>query len=124
MASKPSTITFEDVLAYIEQNDIQSATELKNSNRRFYNWVYNKKLSHQLPFYTRRKKVYLLEIDEEYERNFKENRTKDWYDIDKILPYLERYAREENTTVEQQCYIYFLLPEWEDFKSKNPDYPF
>lgn len=122
MGAKPSTVTLEHVLEYIEQNNIQSAMELKKSNRSYYNWVYNRKLSRELPFLTHRNSWVRRSHDEVYEKEFRENRTKEWYDIERLLPYLEHFAEVEETTVEDQCIQCYLLPEWEEFKRSHPDY--
>lgn len=120
--SQKTNATLEMVLQFIEENDIKSTKELKKANRSYYNWIYNNKLSWQLPFLNKRRGWTRRDHETVYQEEFRENRTKDWYDLEKILPYLERYAEEEGTTVEQQCEIYYLLPEWDAFKQKNPDY--
>lgn len=115
---RKSTITLEQVILFVEENQIQNPVELAKVNKPFYNFIYRNRVTDKIPFI--HKKVFHRG---DYEKEFRENRTKEHYDIERLLPYLERYAREEGTTVEEQCYIYFLLPEWKDFKEKNPNYP-
>lgn len=120
--SKKTNATLEMVLQFIEENDIKSTKELKKANRSYYNWIYNNKLSWELPFLNKRRGWTRRDHDEVYEKNFKENRTKEWYDIERLLPYLEHFAEVEETTVEDQCIQCYLLPEWDEFKQRHPDY--
>lgn len=115
---RKSTITLEEVILFVEENQIKNPTELAKLNKPYFNFIYRNRVTDKIPFL---KKKILSPRD--YEKEFRENRTKEWYDIERLLPYLERYAREEGTTVEEQCYIYYLIPEWEEFKKNHPNYP-
>ena len=118
---RKSTITLEEVILFVEENQIKNPVELSKVNKPYYNYIYRNRVTDKIPFL--HKKVFHHRGDYDYEKEFREARTKEWYDIERLLPYLERYAKEEGTTVEEQCYIYFLLPEWEDFKQNHPNYP-
>ena len=103
--------TIEDILKYVEDNNITSTKQLPSS---YLNYIYRYKLSHLLPFLQEKKKKAKQRKDS--------NRLQDWYNIEPILPYLERWAYEENTTVEQQAREGFLEPEWQDWCEKHPEY--
>jgi hypothetical protein len=115
---RKNPITLEEVVLFVEENQIQNPVELAKINKPYYNFIYRNRVTEKIPF--TRKKVF---NQRDYEKDFKENRTKDWYDIERLLPYLEHFADIEGTTVEDQCVQCYLLPEWEDFKQKNPNYP-
>ena len=103
--------TIEDILKYIEDNGITKTKDLPSS---YLNYIYRYKLSHRLPFIQSKKQRSKQRKDS--------NRLQDWYDISRILPYLTRWSEEENTTIEQQAREGCLMPEWEDWVEKHPEY--
>ena len=103
--------TIEDIIKYVEDNNITSTKQLPSS---YLNYIYRYKLSNRLPFIQEKKQKTKQRIDS--------NRLQPWYDIEKILPYLERWAYEEGTTVEQQAREGCLQPEWLDWVDKHPEY--
>ena len=107
--------TIEDILKYIEDNNITKTKDLPSN---YLNYIYRYKLSDRLPFIQEKKKRSTQRKDKEW----RENRLQDWYNIEPILPYLERWAYEEGTTVEFQAKEGFLEPEWEDWCERHPEY--
>ena len=103
--------TIEDIIKYAEDNNITSTKQLPSN---YLNYIYRYKLSHRLPFLQEKKKKAKQRKDS--------NRLQDWYDIERILPYLERWSIEENTTIEQQAREGCLMPEWEDWVERHPEY--
>ena len=103
--------TIDDILEYVEVNNVTSTKELPSN---YLNYIYRYKLSHRLPFLQNKKQRRAQRIDS--------NRLQEWYDISRILPYLERWAWEEGTTVEQQAREGCLMPEWEDWVERHPEY--
>jgi hypothetical protein len=103
--------TIDDILEYVRVNNITSTKQLP---RNYVNYVYRYKLSHLLPF--------IQEKRERSKRRKDSNRLQEWYDIERILPYLERWAWEENTTIEQQAIWGCLMPEWQDWVERHPEY--
>ena len=92
--------TIEDIIEYVEKNNIERTKDLPS---RYLNYIYRYKLSDRLPFIQEKKKRSKQRKDS--------NRLQPWYDIEKILPYLTRWAYEEGTTVEQQAREGCLMPE-------------
>ena len=105
---RQSKYNIDMVLEYIEQNKVEKVKDLPNSYR---NWIYKNGLYDKLPFYKERKV-----------RNKSKDRLQEWYNIEPILPYLERWSEEENTTVEFQAVQCALKPEWKDWCEKHPEY--
>lgn len=105
---KQSKYNLEMVLDYIEQNQIEKVKDLPDSYR---NYIYRTSQYDKLPFYKERKV-----------RNKSKDRLLDWYDISKILPFLERWAREEGTTLYYQAKEGCLLPEWKQWCIEHPEY--
>ena len=103
--------TIEDILKYVEDNNVTSTKELPSN---YLNYIYRYKLSHRLPFIQNKKQRSKQRKDS--------NRLQEWYDIERLLPYLERWAWEEGTTVEQQAREGCLMPEWEDWVERHPEY--
>ena len=103
--------TIEDIIKYVEDNNITSTKQLPSS---YLNYIYRHKLSDRLPFIQEKKQRSKQRKDS--------NRLQPWYNIEKILPYLERWAYEEGTTVEQQAREGCLQPEWLDWVDKHPEY--
>ena len=103
--------TIDDILEYVEVNNITKTKDLPSN---YLNYIYRYKLSHRLPF--------LKEKKQRSKQRKDSNRLQEWYDISRILPYLERWAWEEGTTVEQQAREGCLMPEWEDWVEKHPEY--
>ena len=107
--------TIDDIIKYVEDNNITRTKDLPSN---YLNYIYRYKLSHLLPFLQEKKKRSTQRKDKEW----RENRLQDWYDIERILPYLERWALEEDTTIEQQAIEGFLQPEWEQWCIDHPEY--
>ena len=103
-----SKYNLQMVLEYIEQNQIEKMKDLPVEYR---NWIYRSGQYDKLPFYKERKVL-----------NKSKDRLLDWYDIERILPFLERWAYEEGTTVEQQAIEGCLEPEWQDWVEEHPEY--
>lgn len=105
---RQSKYNLQMILDYIEQNQIQKVGDLPDSYR---NWLYRNGQYDKLPFYKERQV-----------RNKSKDRLLNWYDISKILPYLERWSIEEDTTIEQQARLGCLLPEWKQWCIDHPEY--
>ena len=103
--------TIEDIIKYVEDNNITKTKDLPSN---YLNYIYRYKLSDRLPFIQEKKKRSKQRIDS--------NRLQPWYDISRILPYLERWSIEENTTVEEQARMGCLMPEWLDWCERHPEY--
>ena len=103
--------TIDDILEYVEVNNVTSTKDLPSN---YLNYIYRYKLSHRLPFLQEKKQRSKQRIDS--------NRLQPWYNIERILPYLERWAWEEGTTIEQQAIEGCLMPEWEDWVERHPEY--
>ena len=103
--------TIDDIIKYVEDNNITKTKDLPSN---YLNYIYRYKLSHLLPFIKDKKERRTQRIDS--------NRLQPWYNIERILPYLERWAWEENTTIEQQAIEGCLMPEWEDWVERHPEY--
>ena len=108
----------QEIIQFCETENITKTGDLKNKNRSYYNWIFNNKLSDQLPFVRTRKKGLAIS----YEKKEKAARLQEHYDLERLLPYLERYAEKEGTSVEEQCRKYYLLPEWREWKENHPEY--
>lgn len=115
---RKSTITLEEIIVFVEENQIKNPVELSKINKPYYNYIYRNRVADKVPF--KHKKLFHQRGD--YEKDFRENRTKEWYDIERLLPYLEHFAEIEGTTVEDQCVQCYLLPEWEEFKKTHQNY--
>ena len=103
--------TIEDIIEYVEDNGITKTKDLPSS---YLNYIYRYKLSDRLPFIQNKKQRSKQRKDS--------NRLQEWYDIERILPYLTRWAWEEGTTIEQQAIEGCLQPEWEDWVERHPEY--
>lgn len=103
--------TIEDILKYVEDNGITKTKDLPSN---YLNYIYRYKLSDRLPFIQEKKKRKAQRKDS--------NRLQPWYDIEKILPFLERWAYEENTTVEEQARQGCVMPEWQQWCIDHPEY--
>lgn len=103
--------TIDDILKYVEDNNIKSTRDLPSS---YLNYIYRKKLSHLLPFIQQKK--------ERSKRRKDSNRPQDWYNIERLLPYLTRWSEEEGTTIEEQARLGCLMPEWQDWVERYPEY--
>ena len=103
--------TIEDIIKYAEDNNITSTKQLPSN---YLNYIYRYKLSDRLPFISDKKQRSKQRNDS--------NRLQEWYDIERILPYLERWSIEENTTIEQQAIEGCLQPEWEQWCIDHPEY--
>ena len=103
--------TIDDIIRYVEDNGI---TKTKDLPRNYLNYIYRYKLSHRLPFIQEKEKRKAQRIDS--------NRLQPCYNIERILPYLERWSEEEGTTIEQQAIWGCLEPEWQDWCIEHPEY--
>ena len=103
--------TIDDIIKYAEDNNI---TRTKDVPSNYLNYIYRYKLSHRLPF--------LKDKKEKATQRINQNRLQSWYDIERILPYLERWSIEEGTTIEQQAREGCLMPEWLDWVERYPEY--
>lgn len=103
--------SIEDIIKYVEDNNITSTKQLPSN---YLNYIYRYKLSHRLPFIQQKRRKAKQKKDS--------NRLQEWYDIERLLPYLERWAWEEGTTVEEQARFGCLIPEWEQWCIEHPEY--
>ena len=103
--------TIEDIIKYVEDNNITKTKDLPSN---YLNYVYRYKLSDRLPFIQEKKQRSKQRIDS--------NRLQPWYDISRILSYLERWSEEEGTTIEEQARMGCLMPEWEQWCIDHPEY--
>ena len=105
---RQSKYNLQMVLDYIEQNKIEKVGDLPVEYR---NWIYRNGEYDKLPFYKERKV-----------RNKSKDRLLDWYNIEPILPYLERWSVMEGTTIEFQAINCALKPEWKQWCEEHPEY--
>ena len=103
-----SKYSLKMILDYIEEN---GTTRIKDLPTEFQNYLYRTGQYNQLPFYKERQT-----------RDESKTRLQDWYDIEPILPYLERWAEQEGTTIRQQAKEGCLLPEWKEWVKEHPEY--
>ena len=103
------------VLDYVETHGVTKMTQLPKNLR---NYIYRDGLVDELPFNKERRE----KLRQKKEQEWRENRLQDWYDISRILPFLERWSVEENTTIEFQAKEGFLEPEWEQWCIEHPEY--
>ena len=103
--------TIEDIIKYVEDNNITKTKDLPSN---YLNYIYRYKLSDRLPFIQEKKKRSKQRIDS--------NRLQPWYNIEPILPYLERWSIEEGTTIEFQAREGCLTPEWQQWCIEHPEY--
>lgn len=103
--------TIDDIIRYVEDNGITSTKQLPSN---YLNYIYRYKLSDRLPFIQQKRQKAKQKKDS--------NRLQEWYDIERILPYLTRWAWEEGTTIEQQAREGCLMPEWLDWCERHSEY--
>ena len=106
---RQSKYNLQMILNYIEQNKIEKVCDLPVEYR---NYIYRTGQYDSLPFHKERK----------VRNKSKNDRLLDWYDITKILPYLERWSIKEGTTIEFQAREGCLLPEWKQWCIDHPEY--
>ena len=105
-----SKYNLEMVLDYIEQNKIEKVCDLPIEYR---NYIYRTSQYDSLPFHK----------DRQVRNKSKgKDRLLDWYDLSKILPYLERWSIKEGTTIEFQAINCALKPEWKQWCIEHPEY--
>lgn len=104
-----SKYNLQMVLEYIEQNQIEKMKDLPVEYR---NWIYRSGEYDKLPFHKER----------QVRNKSNKDRLLDWYDISKILPFLERWSIMEDTTIEQQAIKCALKPEWKQWIKEHPEY--
>ena len=73
--------TIEDIIKYVEDNGITKTKDLPSS---YLNYIYRYKLSDRLPFIQNKKQRSKQRKDS--------NRLQPWYNIERLLPFLERWA--------------------------------
>ena len=108
---RQSKYNLEMVLEYIEQNQIEKVKDLPVEYR---NYIYRTNQYDKLPFHKERQV--------RNKSNKSKDRLLDWYDLSKILPYLERWSIMEGTTVEFQAIQGALKPEWKQWCIDHPEY--
>ena len=104
-----SKFNLEMVLDYIEQNKIKKVCDLPNSYR---NYIYRTGQYDKLSFHK----------DRQVRNKKNKDRLLDWYNIEPILPYLERWSIMEGTTIEFQAINCALKPEWKQWCEEHPEY--
>jgi len=112
--------TWESILEYIKENNIQSLNELKEKRISIYHWVYRNKRRDDLPFEMRPKRPSRGEI--KYTQNQLKGRNRDHYDINIGLPYVRKWAEEEGVSLKKMCYRMGYAPEydeWVEFINEN-----
>lgn len=82
----------EKVLQLFEEQEIRNVTHLNKISSGAVAWCYKNKVIDQLPFTNKR-----------HQRDTEHHQ---WHDINKVMHYLERWAREEGTTVYEQAKRY------------------
>ena len=128
--SRKSPWTMESILQYIEENNIQSLSELRDKAVSIYHWVYRCKCRDLLPFNMspmkpsrEGMKIKTQEIGgRTYTFNQLKGRSRDHYDINIALPYLIEWAAAEGVTLKKMCYKMGYAPEydeWCEFIEKN-----
>ena len=105
---RQSKYNMQMILDYIEQNQVEKVKDLPVE---FRNYIYRTGQYDKLPFHKDRQV-----------QNKSKDRLLDWYDISKILPYLERWSIMEGTTIEFQAINCALKPEWKQWCIEHPDY--
>ena len=103
-----SKYSLQMILKYIEENQIKRTKDLPTE---YINYLYRTGQYNQLPFYKERKT-----------REEKKPRLQDWYDFEKILPYLMRWAEQEGTTLKKQAKDACLMPEYNQWIKEHPEY--
>ena len=106
---RQSKYNLEMVLEYIEQNKIEKVKDLPIEYR---NYIYRTNQYDKLPFFKER----------QVRNKSKNDRLLDWYDLSRILPYLERWSIKEGTTIEFQAINCALKPEWKQWCEEHPEY--
>ena len=106
---RQSKYNLEMILDYIKQNKIEKVCDLPVEYR---NYIYRTGQYDKLPFFKERK----------VRNKSKNDRLLDWYDLSKILPYLERWSVKEGTTIEYQAINCALKPEWKQWCIEHPEY--
>ena len=107
--------TLQMVLDYVETHGVTKMIQLPKNLR---NYIYRDGLVDELPFNKERRE----KLRQKKAQRIDSNRLQPWYDISRILPYLERWAYEEGTSVEEQARMGCLMPEWQDWVDKHPEY--
>ena len=103
-----SKYSLQMILDYIEEKQIKRIKDLPTE---YINYLYRTGQYNQLPFYRQRQT-----------REESKTRLQNWYDFEKILPYLERWAEQEGTTIRQQAKEGCLLPEYNQWVKQHPEY--
>lgn len=119
------TWSVEKIQKMIEENNINSMAELMKFDKRAANWVYRerfvdlffKKYSNEK--YTEKYTPEKLQRRMKAESNERGGRV---YDFEKFKDELERWAKEENTRVIDQCWELHCITEYVNYKKEHPEY--
>lgn len=96
-------MTLDEARRIIEENGFSDRVLLYRGCKQLYNYVYRKKLFGE---------IYGEQPAFRERRRFK-------YDIVKVLPYLERWALESDTTISEQARKYHYYIQWKDWCQEN-----
>ena len=98
----------EIVRQFIEEHNIKNTAEMYKipNGRNIYDWCSRNNMFDKLGLV----KGERISVN----RPRMKGRLKEHYDISIVMPYLEKWAKEEGTTVKYQAYRYSLGPEWEE----------
>lgn len=118
------TWSVEKIKQMIDENHIESMSELMKFDKKAANWVYRERFvdlffkknsSNEKEKYTPEK----LQRRIETEYNERGGRV---YDFEKFKDELERWAKEENTRVIDQCWELHCITEYVNYKKEHPEY--
>lgn len=104
----PSKYNEEIVRQFLQEHNIKSTAELYKipNGRNIYDWCSRNNMFDKLGLL----KGERISVN----KPRMSGRTREHYDISIVMPYLEKWAKEEVTTVKYQAYKYSLGPEWEE----------
>lgn len=95
-------MTLDEAKRIIEENGFSDRGMLYRGCKQLYNWSYRHKL-----------------LEEIYGEQPVMERRKSKYDIVKVLPLLQRWAVEEDTTIMEQAKKYHYCTQWKDWCREN-----
>lgn len=112
----------EKIQKMIEENNINSMAELMKLDKKAANWVYSKCLVDVFfKKYTKEKKYTQEKLQRRIQIEYNERGGR-VYDFEKFKDELERWAKEENTRVIDQCWELHCITEYVKYKEEHPDY--
>lgn len=114
MARRNDSWTWESILKYIKENNIQSLNELKEKRISIYHWVYRNKKRNDLPF-ENMPPMRPSRNGIKYTQNQLKGRLRDHYDINIGLPYLREWAEQEGVSLKKMCYRMGYAPEYDEW---------